>query len=116
MSNESRKNLSIAKTGVKRKPFSDEWKQNISLSSIGPKNSFYGKKHSKETLRKQSEIKNQNSPKMTSKDYRIANKFLRIRATQSGSCKPFSVIDNLPAVQAEKICSYLRKKHGVLMC
>jgi len=41
-----------AMIGTTRAPFSDEWKNNLSRSRIGNKNSMYGKKHSTETIEK----------------------------------------------------------------
>ena len=39
----------IAMTGRKRKPFSDEWKNNMSKAQTGSNNPMYGRTHSEET-------------------------------------------------------------------
>jgi len=44
-----KKQLSESYRGRKRKPFSVEWKNNMSLSKIGSKNNMYGKTHTNET-------------------------------------------------------------------
>ena len=54
---EHRQKISEAKKGVKRKPFSEEWKKKLSESHFGKKNHFFGKKHSEEARRKMSETK-----------------------------------------------------------
>jgi hypothetical protein len=46
-SKKHRENIAKAKKGKKRKPFSDEWKNNISLSLRGEKNPNFGKHLSK---------------------------------------------------------------------
>lgn len=57
---EARKRMSES---AKIKYFSDEHKQNMSLSKMGEKNSFYGKHHSEESKRKMSEkLSGVNSP------------------------------------------------------
>lgn len=40
---EALKNMSLARLGKKRKPFSDEWKNNISLGISGANNWFFGR-------------------------------------------------------------------------
>lgn len=45
--------VSASKLGVKREPFSEEWKANLSKSQSGKNNSMYGKTHSEETRKKQ---------------------------------------------------------------
>jgi len=50
---------------------------------------------------------------MTAKDYRIAYKFLKIRATESGSCAPFRVTHELSQEQQSRIYNFLRNTHQV---
>jgi hypothetical protein len=47
--------ISKSKTGVSRDPFSDEWKQKMSLAKQGENNNMFGKTHSDETKQKQRE-------------------------------------------------------------
>lgn len=49
-----RTELSATYTGVKRKPFSDEWRANMSKRAIGDRNNMYGKKHRVESIEKMS--------------------------------------------------------------
>lgn len=49
-----RKELSTSYTGVKRKPFSDEWRANMSKRATGDRNNMYGKKHRTESIEKMS--------------------------------------------------------------
>jgi hypothetical protein len=49
---------------------------------------------------------------MTPKDYRIAYKFLKIRATES-SQKAFRVLDGLPKNQVDRIINFLSRVHNV---
>ena len=44
--------ISIAKTGVKREKFSNEWKEKMSLAKQGENNNMFGKSHSQETIEK----------------------------------------------------------------
>lgn len=50
--NESRRKKLLGNTHTKGRPLSDDHKRNISLSLIGPKNYFYGKRHSDENRKK----------------------------------------------------------------
>ena len=52
---------------------------------------------------------------MKAADYRIAYKFLQIRATEPGPATPFRVTQNLPQEQQERIYKFLRQRHGVRM-
>jgi ABC-type phosphate/phosphonate transport system substrate-binding protein len=52
---------------------------------------------------------------MKAVDYRIAYKFLQIRATEPGPATPFRVTQNLPQEQQERIYKFLRQRHGVRM-
>ena len=52
---EQRKKISDSKLGKKRAPFSDEWIANIKAARHGELNGMYGKNHSEETRKKQSE-------------------------------------------------------------
>lgn len=47
-----RSELSKTYTGRKRKPFTDEWRENMSARSRGVKNNMFGKHHSEETKEK----------------------------------------------------------------
>lgn len=50
---------------------------------------------------------------MTRKDYTIAYKFLKIRATQQGELKPFRRIIHLPEDQQRRIYKFLMYNHQV---
>jgi len=50
---------------------------------------------------------------MTRKDYRIAYKFLKIRATESGVIEPFRTTIELPEAQQNRIYKFLRYNHQV---
>ena len=50
---------------------------------------------------------------MTRKDYRIAYKFLKIRATESGVIEPFRTTIQLPEAQQNRIYKFLRYNHQV---
>ena len=52
---------------------------------------------------------------MKAADYRIAYKFLKIRATEPGAATPFRVTQSLPQEQQERIYKFLRRQHGVKM-
>jgi len=52
---------------------------------------------------------------MKTQDYKIAYKFLKIRATEPGQCTPFRVTQDLPKDQQERIYKFLRERHGVRM-
>jgi len=70
-SEETKNKISRAKKGVKRKPFSDEWKRKIGKSNSGEKSHFwidgrsskpdYYEKHRKEQLKKQARKWRQNT-------------------------------------------------------
>lgn len=49
---EHKAKIGLSKIGKKRKPFSKEWIENMSLVQIGEKNHFYGKSHTIETIEK----------------------------------------------------------------
>ena len=50
---------------------------------------------------------------MTRKDYRIAYKFLKIRATRQGCIAPFEATINLPEAQCNRIYKFLIYNHQV---
>jgi len=52
---------------------------------------------------------------MKPQDYKIAYKFLKIRATETGACAPFRVTQDLPKEQQERIYKFLRERHNVRM-
>lgn len=56
-SSETLKKMSLVKQGKKRKPFSDEWLHNLSLSKSGEKHWNFGNKTPLKTRRKQSEAR-----------------------------------------------------------
>ena len=50
---------------------------------------------------------------MTRKDYRIAYRFLKIRATEFGVIEPFRATTNLPEGQQTRIYKFLKYNHNV---
>jgi len=51
---ETKKKMSVVKKGIKREPFSDEWRVNMSKSMSGEKNPMYNRNHTEETKQKMS--------------------------------------------------------------
>lgn len=50
---DARIKIAESKIGKKRQPFSDKWRENMSISASGENNSMFGKKHSEKTKQKQ---------------------------------------------------------------